>query len=309
MPRTSKLSLPRCARSSAAVAAAAALALSLTTASGAVAVTEAATSLAAPTPDRLLAPSADSRAHTGAKTSNDQLDLRIRRSAPRSGYSTFANFGAAALKISVVEDDGGTLVDGNPRVHASRDRAVRYPRHTSALNAPHAVIQAVDLRGPDDLAPRGRPFRFGADFILDKVSEDAGPGGRDNGDNLLQRGRFNERSQYKVQVDHRVATCRVKGSLGAVSVSSSLRPLKPGHWYRVRCVRVADRLTIVLTTWGHAGVRTVRDARAGSIGAVSPGRRTAPVSIGGKLARRGVIDTESDQFNGRIDNILLRIRR
>jgi hypothetical protein len=142
--------------------------------------------------------------------------------------------------------------------------------------------------------------------VLDTVSEDSGPGGRDNGDNLVQRGLFDQRAQYKVQLDHRIPSCRVKGSLGAVSVSSSVRRVRPGVWYRVRCVRAGNRLSIVLTAWSSSGRTKTRDSKTGPIGSVAP-RPRVPISIGGKLAQRGVIDDASDQFNGRIDNVVVRI--
>jgi hypothetical protein len=235
------------------------------------------------------------------------LELDIHQPAPPNGYTTFTNTGAAALRISVITDGGGALVDGRPRIDPTSDRAVRYPKHDADVDAPHAVIQVVDRRGADDLDPGTQRFRFGADFNLDDVSEDAAPGGRDNGDNLIQRGLFNQPAQYKIQLDHRIATCRVKGSLGAVSVSSSVNPVVPGTWYRVRCVRVGDQLTLVVTRWQYGIPTKVSRSASGPIGVVSPPRRTIPVSVGGKLRRRGVIDQASDQFNGRIDNVIIRV--
>jgi hypothetical protein len=301
MPRTSYLARPLVARARAATAAVALAITSTGGASTAVALENghladraASTTAAAPGASR------------AAKSTARAVELDVRQAAPPTGYTTFVNSGAAVLHISVVSDAGGSLVDGTPRVAQAGDRAVRYPRHSDEVTAPHAVIQIVDRRGADDLDPGSGPFRFGADFILDAVSEDTQPGGRDNGDNLVQRGRFNQASQYKVQLDHRVATCRVKGSLGAVSVSSSIRPV-PGTWYRVRCIREADELTIVMTSWQYGVPSTVRASASGPIGVVSPASRTIPVSVGGKLARRGVIDTASDQFNGRIDNVFIRV--
>src|SRR4051812_42672459 len=141
------------------------------------------------------------------------LNLDIHQAAPLSGYTTFANSGNTVLSISVVTDDGGLLLDGRPRINPKVDRAVRTPQYTSDPSGPHAVIQVLDRRGTDDLDPGAGPFRFGADFNLDAVSEDSGPGGRDNGDNLIQRGLFNQQAQYKIQLDHDTALCRVKGSL------------------------------------------------------------------------------------------------
>jgi hypothetical protein len=296
MPRTSNRAPQRAARAGAVLAS---LALAVTSAPDAGA---ARTTFAETTPDAI---STSSRA-ADPKASARALELDIRQAAPSAGYTTFVNTGSAVLHISVIADDGGTLVDGPPRVVSADDRAVRTPTHVDDPNAPHAVIQIVDRRGADDLDPGLQPFRYGADFNLDEVSEDAEPGGRDNGDNLLQRGLFYQQAQYKIQLDHGVATCRVKGSLGAVSVSSSVHPV-PGTWYRVRCVRDGDQLTIVLTRWQDGLPTSLRESASGSIGVVSPARPTVPLSVGGKLARRGVVDYASDQFNGRIDNVIFRV--
>jgi hypothetical protein len=301
MHRTSRRPLKRAVRASAAVAS---LALALTGAAD-VGLLRAA---AHTTPQAASRPSTgvDARAaEAHAKSGARQLKLDIRQTAPPSGYTTFANSGTTALHISVVTDDAGALVDGRPRVDPATDRAVRYPRH-GAVDAPHAIIQIVDHRGPDDLNPGLQPFTFGADFNLDKVSEDTEPGGRDNGDNLIQRGLFDQQTQYKIQLDHRTVTCRVKGSLGAVSVSSSIQPT-PGIWYRVRCLRQGDLLTIVVTRWQDGLPTSLRQSATGPIGDVTPARRTIPVSVGGKLARRGIVDDASDQFNGRIDNVIISI--
>jgi hypothetical protein len=300
MPRTPHLARPRAAQY---FVLAASVVLSL--APSARVTTAAASPDPLSTPPRTSSPAAH-RETAAAKAPVRPLALHIQQAAPPSGYSTFANSGNAVLGISVVRDHGGVLTDGNPRVRPLEDRAIRYPRHSSEVNAPHAVVQVVDRRGSDDLSPGSRTFRFGADFVLDRVSEDSGSGGRDNGDNLLQRGLFDQGAQYKVQLDHRVPSCRVKGSLGVVSVSSSVQRVRPEVWYRVRCVRVGSQLSIVLTAWSSSGQTKTRDSATGPIGAVSP-RRSVPVSIGGKLAERDVINHASDQFNGRIDNVVVRI--
>jgi hypothetical protein len=235
-----------------------------------------------------------------------ELELDIEQAAPSGGYTSFVNSGSAVLRVSVVTDDGGALLDARPRIDPASDRAVRYPRYDGDPAAPHAVIQIVDRRGADDLDPGLQPFRFGADFNLDTLSEDAEPGGRDNGDNLIQRGFFDQSAQYKIQLDHRIAMCRVKGSLGAVEVSSPVHPV-PGTWYRVQCSRRDNQLTIVVTRWDDGMPTSLRQSAIGPIGVVSPVSRTIPVSVGGKLARRGVINEASDQFNGRIDNVFIRI--
>ena len=235
------------------------------------------------------------------------LALRFDEAAARAGYTTFLNSGTAALNVSVIAENGGQLTLGRPRLASSGDHAVRYPAYSSAADAPHAVIQIRDRSGTDDLNPGTREIVFGADFRLNRVSEDDPPGGRDNGDNVLQRGLYDQQSQYKVQVDHRIAMCRVKGSAGVLTVASSGSPVEPGVWYRVRCRRSGETLAIRLTTWQDGVATSVLDTVTGPTGDVSPARRSVPVSVGGKLAKADLIANTTDQFNGRVDNVVIKI--
>jgi hypothetical protein len=257
-------------------------------------------------PSTLAFATSDHEQPRAADQPRSPLALHAHETAPPAGYKTLVNSGSSAMAVSVVTDDGGGLFDGKPRVASGEDKAIRYPRYSDAADAPHAVVQVVDRRGPDDLNPKSRQFRFGADFILDAKSEDSAPGGRDNGDNLVQRGRFDQRAQYKVQVDHRVATCRVKGLRGVVTVSSRTN-IAPRTWYRVRCVRDGSVLRIVVTTWAGGSPVSVTDSASGPTGDLTPSRRTVPLSVGGKLDRPGLIADASDQFNGRIDNVVIRV--
>jgi hypothetical protein len=60
--------------------------------------------------------------------------------------------------------------------------------------------------------PGSRDFEFGAGFSLDTKSTGDHA---DNGDNLIQRGLFGDKAQYKIQVDKGKVSCRIKGSGGA----------------------------------------------------------------------------------------------
>ncbi|HXH57210.1 LamG domain-containing protein, partial [Iamia sp.] len=149
-------------------------------------------------------------------------------------------------------------------------------------------------------------FEFGADVVLDATSESGAVGSTDNGDNLVQRGLFDDLSQYKLQLDARRPSCRVKGSVGAVFVTASMS-VQPGRWYRVRCVRDGSTVSIAVTTWADDGTPTVVTRSAtGPTGDMAPSRPTVPLSIGGKLSASGESVTSTDQLNGVVDNVVLR---
>jgi hypothetical protein len=116
---------------------------------------------------------------------------------------------------------GGTLGEGAGRDGAGSNRAVRFPAHSAATDAPRAVVRVVP-EGPDALDPGTGRFESGADVVLDATSESGAVGSTDNGDNLVQRGLFDDLSQYKVQLDARRPSCRVKGSAGTVFVTASM---------------------------------------------------------------------------------------
>lgn len=208
-----------------------------------------------------------------------------------------AQSGNADLRVRELTARGGDIdrVSGQPG-----GRAARFPRYRQS-DAPVAVISVVDESGGDDLAPGSRDFTFGADFALDRTSQGSST---DNGNNLVQRGLYNDPMQYKIELDGRQPRCRVKGSAGAVLVRSSLR-VSPDVWYDVRCSRAGSRVVLEVTRLSNG--RTWRDARSGSIGSLQISR-TVPLSVGGKLAHATRIAGSSDQFNGRVDNVFLNVK-
>jgi hypothetical protein len=151
------------------------------------------------------------------------------------------------------------------------------------------------------LSPGDRPFAIGADFNLDPLSD---VGGLDNGNNVLQRGLSSDPSQYKLQVEHGRASCRVLGDEGELVVKSAAE-IQPGTWYRMKCSRHEDELVLRVRTLD--GTVDARDVVAGRVGAVvAP--ETTPLAIGGKATWDGqAVKGNSDQFNGALDNIFLRV--
>lgn len=218
----------------------------------------------------------------------------------------FPNSGDSRLAVTMSALDGGRLAQGRARVSPRTNKAVRTPRHDAGVEAPRAVIRVVDRRGADDLDPGGGRLVFGADFSLDRDSEAHDDGSTDNGNNLVQRGLFNQVSQYKIQVDGAVVSCRIKGRAGTALIASTVH-IVPERWYRARCQRQASLVTLALTWWKADGT-PVRSLSAVSTrtGRLSPASPNVPFSIGGKLNNTGEVLADADQFNGRIDNVVLR---
>jgi hypothetical protein len=83
---------------------------------------------------------------------------------------------------------------------------------------------------------------------------------------------------------------------------------EPGKWYRMRCYRESDGLTVTVRELGDDGWGRALSARVnGPVGTVSfPA--SVPVSIGGKVDAEGeLIKSATDQFNGWIANPAVQI--
>ncbi len=229
-----------------------------------------------------------------ARVSGRELHLTF------DGRTTVRNAASPELDTSVVSRNGGTV----KRV-AEPDRAggaIRLPAYRSS-QPPLAGLTIADRRGVDDLDPGHGTFTFGAAFTLDARSQ----GSRsDNGNNLLQRGLHGDRTQYKLQVDNRRPSCRIKGRSGAVTVTSP-RQVGVDAWYRVACTRHGSTVTLVVTRL--AGRATWTHRRSGATGSMTPASRSVPMSVGVKVTNSGaLLARASDQFNGRVDDVFLNIR-
>ncbi|MBA2445974.1 MAG: hypothetical protein H0V49_11685 [Nocardioidaceae bacterium] len=236
-----------------------------------------------------------------------QVELLVTKAPPRNGkYRTFTNTGSGSVRVSVATLNGGALTAGNER-DGRPGYSIRTPRFNPSTDAPRAAVKITNATATDVLNPRSADFKFGADFVVDDPSWRTASGSTDNGDNLVQRGLYGDASQYKLQVDRDVATCRIKGDLGTVEVSSEVN-IQSGRWYRVRCRRLSRSVTISVTSWRTNGTRhTDTDTRNGRTGDMTPNRPSWPFSVGGKLRAGGKVHPSTDQFNGRIDNVFLKI--
>lgn len=179
------------------------------------------------------------------------------------------------------------------------------PRFVDSSTPPRAVLRVTNAGRSDDLAPDAKDFTFGADFSLDRVSTGSSV---DNGDNVIQRGMFGDRSQYKIDADGGKISCRIKGSDGVVSVKSSVRA-EPGLWYRAECSRMGERVVLSVREYLSSGEsRLYRDSARGKTGSLTWSNTAVPLAVGGKLNANGsIVSRNTDQFNGSVNRATLAI--
>lgn len=209
------------------------------------------------------------------------------------------NTGAVPFDVAPVVSGGGTMRhEPGPRAGA-----LRLPAYDPE-ESDYAVVRVTNAGEKDWLRPGNENFAFGASFSLDRASAGSDT---DDGDNLIQRGLFDGPSIYKLQLDRHRLSCLVRGMSGEVLVEAP-GAVDPGQWYRARCVRRGDAVSLAFArmTDDGPGEWTVVTKR-GPIGSVIMPAET-PLSIGGKLGATGSLASSStDQFNGAIDGVFFRL--
>jgi hypothetical protein len=204
------------------------------------------------------------------------------------------NDGTAEVAVSVVTWTGGRLVWDR----GWEGGGVRTPSFGEARRSPTAALVVVPTRA-GALDPGTGDFVLQVDFSADPA-ERGRPG--DDGDNLVQRGRYDDRAQLKLQLDHGVPACRVSGDKGAVVVRGD-SAVRPNHWYRLTCRRSARRVVLRLDDL-EAGDEVAEWEQVEETGEVR--FAGVPISIGAKVADDGRIDPAgSDQFHGVIDRVVV----
>jgi hypothetical protein len=180
--------------------------------------------------------------------------------------------------------------------------ALQFPPY-APQEAGRLVLVLSSVGRPDRLNPVRSDFSFGADVRLDATSSGDAD---DNGDNVLQRGLFNDPNQYKLQVDKRVPSCTVK--VGAARLFVKLDSELDGGWFRVRCDYQAGTLTVSASRIDANSVTEFSRASVSQkLGGVEFAVSTQ-VTVGGKLGSNGdLVLRESDQFNGDLDNVFVDI--
>jgi hypothetical protein len=211
------------------------------------------------------------------------------------------NKGQLPVDVHLATAGGGTA-EIAPR--SDGGDALRLPKLSNAASPPRAVLLVTPAAGHDDLGglgPGNRDFRYGAAFVLDPRSEGVS---LDNGNNVVQRGLIGDPSQYKFQVDHGHASCRVAGDQGVVEVLSR-SVIRPGDWYTATCSRVGRKVTLTLRDEQGA---TEHASATGSTGSVTVPADT-PLTVGGKAYDEHAVTGNSDQFNGEIGEVFLDVRQ
>ncbi|MCR6032931.1 hypothetical protein GGQ22_16010 [Nocardioides sp. zg-579] len=231
------------------------------------------------------------------------VDFEEGAAPPGSVIGSIANRGSYPVWISMATQNGGRLVRAAGVESTSAEvggTGARLPYLDEEAVAAAAVV--VRPAGTEDqLSPGIARFTFGADLSLDPASDGVPT---DDGDNVLQRGLYRDPVQYKLQVDHRVLSCRIAGDRGEVVVAAA-KTIQPGRWHRAACTRRGRTVTVSLArarpdgTWS----RTWTQSATGDIGrlAFDP---AVPLSVGAKVDPEGVITASAtDQFNGVLDNV------
>lgn len=215
------------------------------------------------------------------------------------------NSGSGSTSQQVITSGGGFVRSGASAT--GEYGALRLPAYTDGSEtAPRAVVAITNTGSADILTPGSSDFSYGADVFLG-ATNDGGPA--DNGNNVLQRGLYGSRAQYKLQVDHGAASCRVKGSAGDLVIAV---PVSTRAWYRLSCTvtrgTTEDVLTISAAPISSSGAleEPVRESTSGLVGELSYAI-TTPMSVGGKLKNDLTLHASSDQYNGRVDNVMLSI--
>ena len=210
-----------------------------------------------------------------------------------------ASSGSAAVTTRIASAEDGAVVAVNRR---GAGRAARFEPFDDDPPAPLAVLVIEPEGDSDPFAPGTAPFSFGADLKLDDTSEGTDV---DDGNNLFQRGLYDDDAQFKMQVDSERVSCRVSGSAGSVVVAADF-DLRTGRWYRARCTRKDRTVVLRLVRRTSDGVVRHRWSRTGDIGKLAFSG-APPISVGGKITATGeVVESSSDQFNGRVDNVFFR---
>lgn len=139
-----------------------------------------------------------------------ELQLSVNDAALPYGSSParLANQGSAPVRTSVSSDGGGRITSIAGRT-GSGDHALRMPGFDPTAPSPRAALLVANDGSDDRLNPGTSRLSFGADVTLDSASASGAASSRDDGDNLLQRGVWADRAQWKLEVDGRRPTCRV----------------------------------------------------------------------------------------------------
>lgn len=239
-----------------------------------------------------------STADTPAPETRD-LMLSFDDLSPVVSVQQARNHGSAEVSIGEASFTGAMLA-----LDIDRDggQAIRFP----VVGALPAVVTVSSEDFLDVLNPGPSDFSFGADIKLDRkviAMQRRGLAGKDNGNNVFQRGLFTDASQYKLQVDDGFASCLLRGA-GGQAIVGVQAPVPRETWTRLSCTRSGDRLTIAQEVLEGDATGAFDTAEATVAVGVVDTSSVGPAAIGGKVNADGEpVRVDSDQFNGVIDNV------
>jgi hypothetical protein len=211
--------------------------------------------------------------------------------------ATPASSGSLQVTTTVLTSGGATLGVAADSSGSTTGHAAQFPGYDTTTPYQRAAVSVVSSSG-DPLSPGDADFEFGADFALDTPNQGISA---DNGNNLVQRGFFNEPAQYKLQLDGGHVSCRVRGAAGATTVKSRLA-VTAGRWYSASCARTGSTVTLRVQAKDGSTGQTITVSQA--TGSVQMASAAIPLTIGGKVNASGhLVVNNSDQFNGRVDNV------
>lgn len=246
--------------------------------------------------------------NTADSARSDQVWINFNQARAGRPLTAPVNGGvlASSTTVAVVTLNGGSIRAVTS--FSGQGQAGDFPDFNGSSTGPRAVIRVVNRPGvsADGMNPGTARLEYGADITIDALS--AGGGTTDDGNNVIQRGLFNDVAQFKLEVDNRIPRCRSKGDGGASEVASTVT-LTAGARYRVRCVRSSGQLSVRVTPITAAGtLGTTTTTAVPDLSGNLAFAASTPLAVGGKLNPNGTIAASaSDQFNGTIDNAILRI--
>ncbi len=212
---------------------------------------------------------------SGSDFSAEDIALALPlEAAEGSAIAAVEQIDTLPVTVGIVSRSGGTIVVAKGR---EGEPVLDMPGLSEGKDPPRAVVRVTARASSEDaLAPGEASFSVGADFRKDRESSGTEV---DNGDNFIQRGLASDPGQFKIEVDRGRPACKIMGSEGSVEGKAD-RKVSSGRWYRVRCSRSEDTVTLDLIEFAPYGRVVDSSAQAkGRMGSVTwPQQETPPSS-------------------------------
>jgi hypothetical protein len=230
---------------------------------------------------------------TASAAPTDELRYGGRMASP----TQVVDQSGSGLDGTVLSANGGTV---QSVLEADGDRILRFPGETcDKAPCPQAVISPADSEKLIDGGASGT-FAFGAEI---RLTSPPSPGA---GMNVVQFGlALDGEDQWKLQVDYGYPSCRWSdGKTTVLLDGATAMPsrMKVDTWYQVRCARLSDALFELRVLDGATGKVVTSLQDAGDLGPITP---DGTVHIGGKAINPELVDAETDQYHGDLDQVFI----